>query len=389
MAEWKQCTIADLGDVVTGKTPSTKNAEFWDGEVHFVTPKDIQGLKHITDTERRITDAGLQKVKGSALPPRAVCVSCIGNIGYTGMTTQKCVTNQQINSIIVNSDNDPDFVYYLMRYLWPFFKNYEGQSTTLSILNKTQFSKISVSVPDKVTQKRIAEVLSALDEKIAANARINDNLQQQAAALFESWFVKYVPFGGSCPSNWHESDIYSIADIIYGAPFASKLFNTTGEGKPIIRIRDLKDQQFATYTTERHPKGYLLQRGDIVVGMDGEFRPYIWANDEAWLNQRVCVFANKRPYGKAFLYHTIKPLLYHIEQTQVATTVIHIGKKDYDAFRFMLPSVDVLDRFDEITSPMIGRIVSNGLENMRLASLRDTLLPRLMSGEIDVSDIEI
>ena len=205
------------------------------------------------------------------------------------------------------------------------------------------------------------------------------------SALFESWFVKYVPFGGSCPSDWHESDIYSIADIIYGVPFASKLFNTTGEGKPIIRIRDLKDQQFATYTTERHPKGYLLQHGDIVVGMDGEFRPYIWANDEAWLNQRVCVFANKRRYGKAFLYYTIKPLLYRIEQTQVATTVIHIGKKDYDAFRFILPSADVLDRFDEITSPMIDRIVSNGLENMRLAALRDALLPKLISGELDIS----
>ena len=207
------------------------------------------------------------------------------------------------------------------------------------------------------------------------------------ATLFDSWFVKYVPFGGSCPSNWHESDIYSIADIIYGAPFASKLFNTVGEGKPIIRIRDLKDQQFATYTTERHPKGYLLQHGDIVVGMDGEFRPYIWANDEAWLNQRVCVFANKRQNGKAFLYHTIKPLLYRIEQTQVATTVIHIGKKDYDAFRFMLPSADVLDRFDELTAPMISCIVTNGLENMRLAALRDALLPKLISGELNVSDL--
>ena len=176
MGEWKQCTIADLGIVVTGKTPSTKIAELWDGAVHFITPKDVQGLKHITHTERRITDAGLQKVKGSALPPRAVCISCIGNIGYTGMTTQKCVTNQQINSIIVNDDNDPDFVYYLMRSLWQFFKNYEGQSTTLSILNKTQFSKISVTVPDKATQKRIAEVLSVLDAKIEANDRINDNL---------------------------------------------------------------------------------------------------------------------------------------------------------------------------------------------------------------------
>lgn len=176
MGEWKQCVIADLGDIITGKTPPTKTIEFWDGPVHFVTPKDIQGLKQITNTERRITDAGLQKVKGSELPPRAVCVSCIGNIGYTGMTTQKCVSSQQINSIIVNNDNDPDFVYYLVRSLWPFFKNYEGQSTTLSILNKTQFSKIPVAVPDKVTQKRIAGALSALDEKIAANVRINDNL---------------------------------------------------------------------------------------------------------------------------------------------------------------------------------------------------------------------
>lgn len=123
-SEWKQCTIGDLGEVVTGKTPSTKNAGFWDGKIHFITPKDIQGLKRITKTDRTITDAGLQKVKGSILPQNAVCVSCIGNIGYTGVTTQPCVTNQQINSIITNKENDPDFIYYLMCSLWPFFKNY-------------------------------------------------------------------------------------------------------------------------------------------------------------------------------------------------------------------------------------------------------------------------
>lgn len=175
-SEWKKCTIADLGDIVTGKTPSTKNPLFWGGEISFVTPKDIQGLKRITDTERRITDAGMQNVKGSVLPPQAVCVSCIGNIGYIGITTQQCVSNQQINSIIVNDENDTDFVYYLMRSLWPFFKNYEGQSTTLSILNKTQFAKIAVTVPCKSIQRQIAKVLSAIDNKIESNARINDNL---------------------------------------------------------------------------------------------------------------------------------------------------------------------------------------------------------------------
>ena len=185
-SEWKECTIGDLGEIVTGKTPSTKNADFWDGKIHFITPKDIQGLKKITKTERTITDDGLQKVKGSILPQNAVCVSCIGNIGYTGITTQPCVTNQQINSIITNQENDPDFVYYLMRSLWPFFKNYEGQSTTLSILNKTQFAKIAISVPDLYIQKQIATLLSAMDTKIETNVRINDNLQQQAFTIFDS-----------------------------------------------------------------------------------------------------------------------------------------------------------------------------------------------------------
>lgn len=122
--------------------------------------------------------------------------------------------------------------------------------------------------------------------------------------------------------------------------------------------------------------------------MDGEFRPYIWGNDEAWLNQRVCVFENKRPNGKAFLYFTIKPLLYAIEQTQVATTVIHIGKKDYDAFEIMLPDAVTLDSFDSLTSPMIMQIVSNSFENKHLAAMRDALLPKLMSGELDVSAVE-
>ena len=219
--------------------------------------------------------------------------------------------------------------------------------------------------------------------------RLNDNLLEQMKVLYKSWFVDFAPFDSTKPESWVQTDIYELANIIYGAPFKSKLFNTDGIGKPIIRIRDLKDQQFATYTTEVHPKGYLLQPGDIVVGMDGEFRPYIWGNDEAWLNQRVCVFENKRPNGKAFLYFTIKPLLHAIEQTQVATTVIHIGKKDFDAFEFALPDASTLDDFDTLTAPMIRIIVSNIFENKKLAMMRDILLPKLMSGEIDVSNIQI
>lgn len=286
--------------------------------------------------------------------------------------------------------SDPQFVYYLATS--PAFRNVAIKSMVGSSgrqrVQQGVLDAMELTVPSLQEQQEIGAFLAMLDQKIALNNKINDNLLEQIQALYKSWFVDYLPFGGIKPESWTQTDIYSLANIIYGAPFASKQFNTEGNGKPIIRIRDLKDQQFATYTTEVHPKGYLLRPGDIVVGMDGEFRPYIWGNDEAWLNQRVCVFENKRPNGKAFLYFTIKPLLYAIEQTQVATTVIHIGKKDYDAFEITLPDSSTLDTFDALTSPMITRIISNSFENKRLAAMRDALLPKLMSGEIDVSDIQ-
>ena len=174
--EWQECTIGDLGQIVTGKTPPTKNNEYWGGKVMFITPKDIQASKHIFKTERYVTSEGKVAVRGAILPKGSICVSCIGNIGYLGITTEECISNQQINSIIVNENNDIDFVYYLLKSLWTYFKNYEGQSTALSILNKTQFSKIKVQIPNIEVQKKIAGVLKMLDEKIELNTAINNNL---------------------------------------------------------------------------------------------------------------------------------------------------------------------------------------------------------------------
>ena len=305
-----------------------------------------------------------------------------GNVRYfngNAYMTEHAVVAQ------ANDQNSSRYLAYLLSTMN--LGRLSGQSAQPGLSVKTLAKQI-VNLPSLEQQNKAASLLASLDDKIELNERINHNLLEQMQAFYKSWFVDYTPFEGAKPESWAQSDIYSLANIIYGAPFASKQFNTEGNGKPIIRIRDLKDQQFATYTTEEHPKGYLLQSGDIVVGMDGEFRPYIWGNDEAWLNQRVCVFENKRPYGKAFLYFTIKPLLYAIEQTQVATTVIHIGKKDYDAFEISLPDAPTLDRFDALTTPMIHQIVSNCFENKRLAAMRDAMLPKLMSGEIDVSDIQ-
>ncbi|SHE79282.1 restriction endonuclease subunit S [Schwartzia succinivorans] len=306
-------------------------------------------------------------------------------------TNEKMAFAQRV--IILEPNNsilDSDYLFYALqdRVLKGRIEARSSGTTVFGIKAK-ELKKVEIQIPSIEIQRKIGSILSSIDDKIETNTAINKNLEEQAQAIYKSWFVDFEPFGGLPPSSWTKEDIYSIAKIIYGAPFSSKLFNTERKGMPIVRIRDLKGQNLETYTTEKHPKGHLIKPGDIVVGMDGEFRPHIWGNSEAWLNQRVCIFENLRPKGKAFLLFSIKPLLNIIEQTQVATTVIHIGKKDYDAFEITMPSSEVLDRFDEMTNPIIKQIVNNQLENKQLKELRDTLLPRLMSGEIDVSDIEI
>ena len=308
--------------------------------------------------------------------------------------------NQHIFKVTANNTVvSADYLYYILKFLKPNFSMIAKNKQTTGLVHVTisDLQRLTVIVPSLQYQEKVSGILKALDDKIGNNKAINHNLQQQIQSLYDSWFKRFEPFKssmqdselGSIPSNWQVKDIYSIASIIYGAPFSSKLFNTERNGKPIVRIRDLKSQETNTYTTECHPKGYLLKNGDIVVGMDGEFRPYIWGSDQAWLNQRVCVFVNKRPHGKAFLLYSIKPLLNIVEQTEAATTVIHIGKQDFDAFRIVLPPDKILNAFDEITAPMYDQIVNNICENRRLGILRDTLLPKLMSGEIDISEVEI
>ena len=388
-----------ITDIAAGPFGSNLKVEcFVPSGFPIIDGANLKGYKVTDNITKFVTEEKARSLSRSIAHRGDVIVTISGTIGQIAYIPENSLYDEYLCSqrqFRVSFDSSMVYVPYLVFY----FHTFEGQNKILSFANQTgvpalsqplkNFKKIRLCLPSLQEQRRIASIVETINDKIENNIKINDNLLEQMQALYKSWFVDYRPFGGVMPTSWTQTGIYSLANIIYGAPFASKQFNTEGNGKPIIRIRDLKDQQFATYTTEVHPKGYLLHPGDIVVGMDGEFRPYIWGNDEAWLNQRVCVFENKRPNGKAFLYFTIKPLLFAIEQTQVATTVIHIGKKDFDAFEIMFPDTELLDAFDAITTPMVEQIVSNSIENKRLAIMRDALLPKLMSGEIDVSDIQL
>lgn len=388
MDEWLKTALIDIVELIGGGTPKTSKAEYWGGNINWLSVKDFNNEnRYVYSTEKTITEEGLRNSSTKLLQKDDIIISARGTVGEMAMIPFPMAFNQSCYGIRAKESIDNTFLYYLIKNSVRKLKAMTHGSVFDTITRDT-FANIEVAIPDKETQHCIAKILGDIDDKIENNQRINNNLFDQMQALYKAWFVDFEPFGGVRPSNWNDTNIYAIANIIYGAPFASKLFNTDGLGKPIIRIRDLKEQAFVTFTTEEHPKGHLIQPGDIVVGMDGEFRPYIWGNEPAWLNQRVCIFESNRPQGKAFVLYTIKPLLNKIEQTQVATTVIHIGKKDFDAFEIVLPDEATLDSFDSITAPMIEQIVNNCLQNKRLSVLRDALLPKLMSGELDVSNIE-
>jgi len=282
-------------------------------------------------------------------------------------------------------------------------------------LSRDDFYREEFRLPPLQHQKAIAHILGTLDDKIELNQKMNQTVEDIAKAIFKSWFVDFDPVRakaegrptglppeisdlfpaelvdseiGEIPKGWRQESIYQFCSVEYGAPFKSKLFNEDGQGIPLVRIRDLRKGKSGVFTEEIHPKGTLIKAGDLVVGMDGEFRCYLWRGTDSWMNQRVCKFVPKENVPSTFIWFALERPLHFIESTEVATTVIHLGKGDIDDFQFMRSSQELLDQFSKVTSPLLERMVIASKEIEILAELRDTLLPKLISGELRIPDAE-
>lgn len=283
---------------------------------------------------------------------------------------------------------------------------------TMPNLNEGIIRAFNFSLPPLPEQRAIAATLGALDDKIELNRKMNATLEAMARALFRDWFVDFGPTRAKMearapylspdlwplfpdrldaegkPEGWEVRSVYDFANVVYGAPFASKQFNADSAGIPLIRIRDLATHEPGVWTEEAHAKGHLIEPGDIVVGMDGEFRLHVWKGAPAWLNQRVCHFEPRPGVPTAFLAEALIEPLAFFERGKVGTTVIHLGKGDIDTFRLLHPGTELLSAFGEIAGSLIDATVKNATESRTLAQTRDLLLPRLMSGELRVAEAE-
>ena len=324
-------------------------------------------------------------------------------IGKLGRITSDCKAyiNQRVltfrpNEQIVNKD----YLYYSLcsNNFTKYILNHIDSETAQPNISAGSVGGFEISLPSLGEQRRIVDILIAIDRKIEINKRINDNLEQQAQALYKSWFVDFEPFKdsdfvesdlGLIPKGWSTGSIYKYVNVIYGAPYKSTLFNENKEGYPLIRIRDLKTFSPQFYTTEVLPQTEYIKSGDVVAGMDAEFIPCLWQGETGVLNQRCCKFVGKnKEINNLFVLHLVKPELEYVQSYKTGTTVSHLGKADIDRFIVILPDEAIVHQFSKICRPLLDEQNKCAIEIRRLTNLRDALLPKLMSGELKINDLD-
>ncbi len=386
---WKSIKIKEFGRIITGKTPSSNNPEQFGSDYPFITPTEITGNR-IVYTKRGISKQGYLKYNQLILPPKSVCVVCIGaTIGKICLTTKHSLTNQQINSIIVDNDrHDALFVYYLLSLFPDRIKSIAGGAAT-PIVNKSTFENVSVVAPPLPTQRRIASILSAYDDLIENNLRRIEILEEMAQNLYREWFVKFRFPGheqvrfvdsemGRIPEGWEWVSLGDILEAKRGKTITKK---TIKRGNVPVVAGGLQPAYFHNKSNTNNPVITISASG-ANAGFVNLYHKSVWASDCSYID------SSETPYVYYF-FLLLKHRQTEITRMQRGAAQPHVYPKDLARLSvFKVPDV-ILCLFDQQITPVFELVSSLSSKNKNLRHTRDLLLPRLISGEVDVSDLDI
>ncbi len=400
MGEWKPIRLAALGDIVTGKTPSKDNPEDWGNQMPFVTPSDYSSYgKYATKSQRELSLSGIERLRKKVVPPGSILVTCIGSdMGKSVINGVPVITNQQINSISIrNKEIDSDFIYYSMVGMEDELKNLGSSGSAVPLLNKGDFEQIELLCPDLPEQRAIASVLCSLDAKIDLLHRQNKTLVAMAETLFRQWFVEEAEEG------WESKAIEEIATRVACGPFGSSIKTDTfaSEGVPIISGQHLwgvlmEDNTF-NYITREHAEKLSkakVRRGDVIFTHAGSIGqaaliPDTSRYEEYVLSQRQffmrCDRTKVLPLYIAMYFHTREGK--HALLANTSTSGVPSIARPVSFLRSMVipvPPIEVQREFVRVVGSFYDKFEANKKETNTLTKLRDTLLPKLMSGEVRV-----
>lgn len=395
-SEWRTYRLDDVGRIVTGKTPKSGVAEFEGEDVPFVSPPDFSRNKWISESVRAISEVGAQSVKGSIIPPRSVLVTCIGSdMGKAAITSLRCLTNQQINAIVADESRfSPEFIYYNLSQRKSEIRGLAGGSAQ-PILNKSAFGRIAFDAPDLKEQVRIVDVLRPFDDRIALLRDTNATLETIAQALFKSWFIDFDPVrakqqglapdgmdeataalfpdgfeeeNGLAPKGWERGELadFLILQRGFDLPAAERIAGIF----PVIA---------ASGPSGTHEKAMVTAPG-VVTGRSGVLGKVFLALEDFWpLNTTLWVKEFKRA-TPCFAYHLLGRLDFAV--FNAGSAVPTLNRNHVHGLKYLLPPALLVQAFEDMVLPLHQRIMANERQAQTLATLRDTLLPRLISGQL-------
>lgn len=385
MDKWIKVKISDLGQVMGGATPSTKKEEYYNGDIAWITPKDLSDFKgrYISRGERNITKAGMDSCSTQLLPKNTVLFSSRAPIGYVAIAKNEMCTNQGFKSVIPNDNVDYLFLYYLLKYNKEIIEAM-GSGTTFKEVSGSTMRNIEVTIPEsKKVQVRIAFILDAIDSKIENNIKINNNLTEQAQAIYQQMFVDN-------PSpEWKEGTLSDIADITMGQSPSGSSYNEEGIGTIFFQGRAEFGFRFPTvrlFTTE--PKRMACVN-DTLMSVRAPVGDLNVAHTDCCIGRGLAAIHSRNNH-QSFVLYTMFSLKKQLDVFNGEGTVFgSINRNSLNEMPILIPSNENLDEFEGIVAPMDTAIRNNYDEICRLKQIRDSLLPKLMSGELDVSDIDL
>ena len=307
----------------------------------------------------------------------------VGRVGaYCGNVYQckgKCWVSDNAISVSANELVDDNYLYYLMSSL-DFHHHHIGGAQPL--MTQDIIGGFEVSLPPLEEQRRIAGILGTIDDKIENNRRINNNLEQQAQALFDEWFVN----DSTQPAEYNRASLTDIANYLNG--LAMQRFRPQSDEKaiPVLKIKELGQgvcDSSSDICSQSIDSKYIVNDGDIIFSWSGTLLVDIWCGGICGLNQHLFKVTSDK-YPKWFVYYWTK---YHLAKfiriaKDKAVTMGHIKRGDLETSEVLIPNAEILSKMDNIIAPIFDAIISRRVENKTLATLRDTLLPKLMNGEI-------
>lgn len=402
--------LSDVMDLIGGGTPKTSKPEYWNGTIPWLSVKDFNnGFRYVYETEKTITELGLENSSTKLLQKGDVIISARGTVGEIATIPFPMAFNQSCYGLRAKSGIvTSDYLYYLIKHNVSVLKK-NTHGSVFDTITRNTFDNIEVEIPSIITQEKIASILSDYDEKIELNNTINNNLLEQIKTICTAWLSEYKPFDGVMPSDWVETPLSDIAEFISGYSYKGteltdstiamatiKNFDRKGgfklDGyKEIIPSSKLKESQHAELFDTLVAHTDLTQNAEVI----GNAEPIMSKSgyDDIVFSMDLVKVLPKKDGVSKFLIAAIlqdKKFKAHCLGYVNGTTVLHLSKKALPEYKLFLPSdFSTLKPLDEVVTALYKQVSSNISENTYLEELRESLLPKLMSGELDVSDIDL